>query len=443
MLFLDPEIPDLWLHVARRDTGSLSQVEAVEDRLSAACEAAGLHVAFHATDGDRTVDKRHTKAFHLYASAVGTSSLEEIVDHLEHGVEGGARVVFHRFPVSDWLHLVKNLRQRIRNHTLQMTPGAPELNAATFEHLVRPAVVSVPGQAGAMNDKLAKELLTPDVLAAAFEGGNWTAPIFVAPWTFLASAMDSDSMSREAKLEAISIAFAMFSRIYVGLGEVATQAKTEAARTTGETQAQMKAEKAARDAAPKERGGADVVLTISDRNHLRRAMNLCVGLFYIIKRMPGALLLGRFGTHSIESHFGIVRSALRGQGQWRYWLGAEAYASIVVRMKEVLGLRTRGRAGRIPISGGIVAAMGEEDETAITPLPWTASGSGERRELLAAASRSVEGDLDGLSALYEYTLALLEHLKERPIRVDSDPSPQAGMVSAGRYSHPAPVWAGT
>jgi hypothetical protein len=44
----------------------------------------------------------------------------------------------------------------------------------------------------AMNDKLAKKLPTPDVLTAAFEGGNWTAPIFVAPWTLLATAMDSD-----------------------------------------------------------------------------------------------------------------------------------------------------------------------------------------------------------------------------------------------------------
>jgi hypothetical protein len=112
-------------------------------------------------------------------------------------------------------------------------------------------------------------------------------------------------------------------------------------------------------------------------------------------------------------------------------------------MKTVLELRTRGRAGRIPTSAGLVAAIGEEDETAITPLPWMASDSGERRELLDAASRSVEGDRGALSAPYEYTLALLEHLKERPIRVDSDPSPQAGMVSAERYSYPAPVWADT
>jgi hypothetical protein len=107
------------------------------------------------------------------------------------------------------------------------------------------------------------------------------------------------------------------------------------------------------------------------------------------------------------------------------------------------GAAARGRAGLVPISGGIAAARGEEDETAITRLPWTASDSAERQELLDAASRSIEGDRDALGVLYECTLALLEHLKERPIRVDSDPSPQAWMVSAGRYSHPAPVWAGT
>jgi hypothetical protein len=200
--------------------------------------------------------------------------------------------------------------------------------------------------------------------------------------------MDSDSMSREAKLEAISLGF---GRIQVGMGEVAMRAMRETARKVGKTEARMKAGKAARDAAPKERGGAEVVLTISDRNHLRRALNLCGGLYYNIREMRGALLLGRFGTHSIESHFGIVRTALRGQGQWRYWLGAEAYASLVVRMKPMLGLRRRGRAGRIPISGGIVVAIGEEDEAAVTPLPWTASDSAERRELLEAASRSIEG----------------------------------------------------
>jgi hypothetical protein len=49
-----------------------------------------------------------------------------------------------------------------------MTPGAPELTAAAVEDLVRHGVVSVPGM---MNHRLAKEPLTPEVSAAAFEGG--------------------------------------------------------------------------------------------------------------------------------------------------------------------------------------------------------------------------------------------------------------------------------
>jgi hypothetical protein len=138
--------------------------------------------------------------------------------------------------------------------------------------------------------------------------------------------------------------------------------------------------------------------------------------------MPGALLLGRFGTHSVESHFGIVRSALRGQGQWRYWLGAEAYASLVIRMKDVLGLRPH------PDQRRDRRADGRQEATQIaSALPWTAN-SAERRGLLEVAFRSVEGDLDAMGELYQYTLAVLEHLKEKPIRVESSPSPRGNGV---------------
>jgi hypothetical protein len=148
----------------------------------------------------------------------------------------------------------------------------------------------------------------------------------------------------------------------------------------GETEAQMKAEKAARDAAPKERGRDDLVLTISDRNHLRRAMNLCVWLFYNIKEKPGhSCWAGSAHTPSRATSGSSVRRCA-DRGQWRGWLGAEAYASPVIRVKTVPGLQTRGSTGRIPISGGIVAAFGEEDETAITLLLWMASGSAESRK---------------------------------------------------------------
>jgi hypothetical protein len=60
--------------------------------------------------------------------------------------------------------------------------------------------------------------------------------------------------------------------------------------------------------------GKETVITISDRNHLRSAMNLCVALFYAIKNFARVLALGRLGTWSIERHLGIVRSAGRASG---------------------------------------------------------------------------------------------------------------------------------
>jgi hypothetical protein len=51
LLFFDEGVPDLWLHVAKGDTGSLRQVEDVERTLIASCEAGGARIVFIATDG--------------------------------------------------------------------------------------------------------------------------------------------------------------------------------------------------------------------------------------------------------------------------------------------------------------------------------------------------------------------------------------------------------
>jgi hypothetical protein len=166
-------------------------------------------------------------------------------------------------------------------------------------------------------------------------------------------------------------------------------------------------------------------LTISDRNHLGWAMNLCMGLFYIIKEMPGALLLGRFGTLDREP-LRIRPFSAALTGPVAVLVGRGGVREAGGPNEDSAGVADARQSRSDPDQRWNRGCDGEEDETAITALPWTTSGSAERRELLEAASRSVEGDQDALSVLSEDTLALLEHLKERPIRVAWDPSPQAG-----------------
>jgi hypothetical protein len=69
------------------------------------------------------------------------------------------------------------------------------------------------------------------------------------------------------------------------------------------------------DVVPNECCGAEDALTISARNHVQDAVDVCVGPSSSGRRR--APLLGRLGTHSIKSDCRIMRSALRKQGQCR------------------------------------------------------------------------------------------------------------------------------
>jgi hypothetical protein len=69
-------------------------------------------------------------------------------------------------------------------------PDDPEVDAGTFAGLVHPSVVSIPGQSDSMSDTLAVELLSPEVLAAAPELGNSTAPLVIGPSTSPPIAFD-------------------------------------------------------------------------------------------------------------------------------------------------------------------------------------------------------------------------------------------------------------
>jgi hypothetical protein len=182
-----------------------------------------------------------------------------------------------------------------------------------------------------------------------------------------------------------------------------------------------------------ESAAAGAEVTIANRNHLRRLMNLCVGLFYALRKFDWEINLARLGTHVIEGHFGIVRSALRGQGQWNFWKGAEAFAALVRAIKEELGLKARARARRIRSAGALAPPTLAEEEGL---LDQATQPGAERGSFLAAVALSVRGEYGGLEALWQYTTKLVAQLSLHPIRTDSEPSLVRGRVREARYTHP-------
>jgi uncharacterized membrane protein len=233
-------------------------------------------------------------------------------------------------------------------------------------------MVSVPGQGGSMSDHLALQLCAPEVLAAVWEseGCPCTSPVFVAPITRVATALSCATVTRVERVEALSVAYAICFQIHLVIEDGEAEASESAA------------------------AGKEV--TNANRNHLRRLMNLCVGLFFALRTFDWEINLARLETHGIEGHFGIVRSALRGRGQWNSWKGAEASTALLRANKEKLGLKARGRASRIRIAGALALSTLDEEEGLVD----SATQPGEERDtFLAAVALSVRGDEVGLEAL--------------------------------------------
>jgi hypothetical protein len=83
-----------------------------------------------------------------------------------------------------------------------------------------------------------------------------------------------------------------------------------------------------------QRGAAGETVTFADGKQLRRVMNGIIAVYLLL--IPGPMALDRTGSHSVETHFGMTGSFLRGQ--WRHWLHAEAFARMLPRIREGIGL---------------------------------------------------------------------------------------------------------
>jgi hypothetical protein len=119
LLFLRPEVENLWLHVSPQVTGAHGRVREEQSVIIAALRAMGMHVSFVTTDGDHDLDGEHERYASLYLDESPDVPLAKIA-------RGFLAVDGQRFidlwPVSDLIHLLKNIRQRIRNHRLSLSP---------------------------------------------------------------------------------------------------------------------------------------------------------------------------------------------------------------------------------------------------------------------------------------------------------------------------------
>jgi hypothetical protein len=372
-----------WSINARIRTPELTQAELRCDDLA----GAGFDVVAVATDGDTGTDAlqlelfgRHFKGL-LCSLAEADVRVEQSSGEILGHCEGWRRV-----PISDPLRLFKAFRWRVIKNLIQAMlkgemllglagpQGQRDLNAEDARELLEivPTMVDTKSTAHAQ-DAPALQLVNAKVLRKLLRGAYFEIALSLLPWSFIDLALRGAGLSRDDRMACLEIAY----RVFAVVGPLLPKAK---------------------------RGQPQPVWT---KIQWVRGMNLCVVLFHVLRHMKDdeIVSLGRLGTHPVEGHFGVVRGTLRGDNDFKHWLGAEARGEMVERLLVDLGQPQLTRRTRVPISGVFVA--GHEDEPTF-----------DAAEAVCAADAFARGDCGAGKAILD--------LLKGPLRAATRSAPHQG-----------------
>jgi hypothetical protein len=298
--------PDLLVHSMPHGSGRIDeQVLGIKDKLVQILANCGFSPNFIASDGDNGIFFLHENAFNLYQNFPIDADLGDLVKHLT--TDGPLMC----WPISDFLHLLKNARTRIATGTLAFDAQTEHVITAKSlnEILQMGTCLEAHNPLDLLKDDLALKTFTVANLMKLWDKKELTGVYFFMPLVALSLAIRNDLLSRETRLGLIQTAFSIFFTM------VKQYPQTGGAYGIYENSAKAGERK-----------------TLWTRVMCIRACNLCIGLYWAINEYPEGLGLGRIGTHSVECLFGTTRSMLRGDTQWSRFLGAQVDAIMVQKI---------------------------------------------------------------------------------------------------------------
>jgi hypothetical protein len=304
---------DLLVYSIPHPTGKFdAAVLQMRDALHDMMTRNGFSCHFDATDGDAGVQPIHQKMFKLYEHFTIDHDLGTIVDCL---TESGPLI---HWPITDLLHLMKNARTRIILGSLAFSATSKVITADSLNATLgigRPLSAKKP--LDLIKDELALELFTLNNLLRLVDVPDIAGAYFMMPFVCLNLAVRNTKLGDATRLCLIQIAFLLFFRMAQNFPQ------------TGKAYGIYSSSREHTDRK-----------TLWSKNMCTRGCNLCIGLNWAIRTHPEFLALGRIGSHSLESHFGMTRSVLRGETRWLRFLSAEVDAILIQRLLVKLDMRS-------------------------------------------------------------------------------------------------------
>lgn len=212
---LTPKIPAKIVHIETRPNGSYcDQISEISKQITNIVQQYGFRVWFKATDGDSGMHSEHKNFFNII-SKMKYTSFADLIHKIYKVVNENDEITI---PIADPLHVFKNIRARLLNHTI----------AITMKNESEPALIDIKqiksilnigkaldddSQIGKMRDTYALRLFTFGNLIKLIENGFYPAALLFFPYCCWIAAIYTPNIDLELRFFFIEIAFHLFYKM--------------------------------------------------------------------------------------------------------------------------------------------------------------------------------------------------------------------------------------
>ena len=300
----------------------------------------GFRVWFKATDGDMGVQQEHND-FHREWISGESPNFQEIVRRVSEWLKSGRG---RHVPIGDPLHIFKNIRARLLNHKIVLTPWSEEKDVIDVKQiegeLNLKEVLNDNSQIGKMRDIYTVRLFTFHNFIKLVKAGMYNAAMLFLPYCCWMAVIFSVSLSNSQRSWLIELSFYLFN-CFLNLEEDMPNVKHR---------------------------GKDQIVTFTEPNYVRRILNSLVAFGVCLYYGDDDLRFDSLGTHLVENAIGIARQDSNDPRWDRIWTAfahAEMRKRIAKQYRIILYV-----PGRINDGG---AKKEEEDDRTVeweAPKEW-------------------------------------------------------------------------
>ena len=273
---LDGLSPTKIINIATKDNGRvddeiLDRIKYIEN----AGKAVNIIFRFVVSDSDPKTNILH-KNFSDYIKKFQGNDFNERLKYIDNYPE--------MIPISDWLHLCKNLRARFAGHKILLSQNAKVIDPKSICELLRldVKIMTVTGRES-MRDDLAMQLINFENLQKLGEYEEYCCLVFLLPFVLFTDVLQSTNLSVEARKKLCFISYEIIKLLSNESKEIQT-VKSKNSNIVGYLRNQM----------------------------LLRTQNTILGFAYALEYYGNNLMTSRLGTHIVEFIFGHMRNGCNG-----------------------------------------------------------------------------------------------------------------------------------